>query len=202
MRSINLVPWREMRRREQNRKLLTVSIGAWLVMGIAVFYAHWYYTERIEGQTVRNNFLKTEIAKVNAQIKEIQHIRERKQALIERMEVIAQLQQDRSQIVHLFDDLVHKLPKGVYVTGLNKRGKRVTLTGFAQSNARISALMRDLDSSDWFGNPDLAVINVTPRGGARISKFTLRVNQTVKKKKPAAADEQTEGDTVDSGGAG
>ena len=109
------------------------------------------------------------------------------------MEVIAQLQQDRSQIVHLFDDLVRKLPKGIYFTGMVKQGKRVTLNGFAQSNARISALMRSLDSSDWFANPNLAVINVTPVGQARVSKFTLGVNQSAEKKPEIEDDNPTAG---------
>ena len=100
------------------------------------------------------------------------------------MEVIQQLQRTRTQIVHVFDDLVRKLPKGVYFTGLGKKGQRMTLTGFAQSNARVSALLRDLNSSAWFKNSYLNVINVTPKGGARISKFTLQVSEEAPKKKP------------------
>lgn len=183
MTRINLLPWRELRRRERDRQFLSISIGAWVLMGLAVFYGHLHVSGLVEHQNKRNKYLNDEIAKVNKEIKEIQNIRRRREALIARMEVIQQLQRDRTQIVHVFDDLVQKLPKGVYFTGLGKKGKRMTLTGFAQSNARVSALMRNLDASAWFTNPNLNVINVTPKGGARISKFTLQVSEEVQKKK-------------------
>ena len=184
---INLLPWREMRRREQDRQLLTVSIGAWILMGLAVFYAQYHMNGLIEHQDNRNAYLKKEITKLDKQIKEINQLKRRKQALLARMEVIQQLQRNRTQVVHVFDDLVRKLPKGVYFTNLAKKRNNITVRGFAQSNARISALMRNLDSSDWFANPNLDVINVSPKGGTRVSKFTLRVRQQNKpKKKPAA----------------
>ena len=198
MTRINLLPWREIRRRQQDRRFLSGSIGAWLLMGVAVFYAHWHVTGLIEHQNDRNAYLQKEIEVVNKKIKEIEDIRRRREALIARMEVIQQLQRDRAQVVHVFDDLVRKLPKGIYFTGLNKKGKKMTLDGFAQSNARVSALMQNLDSSDWFGNPGLDVINVTPQGGSRVSKFTLRVNQTAKKK-PEADQDKDESDTQDKG---
>lgn len=184
---INLLPWREMRRREQDRQLLTLSIGAWVLMGLAVFYGQYHMNGLIEHQNNRNAYLKTEIAKLDKQIKEINELKRRKEALLARMEVIQQLQANRTQIVHVFDDLVRKLPKGVYLTGLSKKRKNITLQGFAQSNARISALMRNLDDSDWFANPNLDVINVTPRGGNRISKFTLRVREQPKKQQQPVA---------------
>jgi type IV pilus assembly protein PilN len=83
----------------------------------------------------------------------------------------------------MFDDLVRKTPEGVYFVGLKQTGQTITLTGNAQSNARVSALMRNLDASDWFANPDLDVINVKPRGTDRVSEFTLRVNQKIKQDK-------------------
>lgn len=180
---INLLPWREMRRREQDRRLLSIGIGAWLLMGLAVLQGHLYMSGKIDYQNTRNAYLQKEIKEVEKSIKEINAIRKRKAALIARMEVIQQLQRDRTQIVHVFDDLVRKLPKGVYLTSLKKQGKGMTLTGFAQSNARISSLMRNLDSSEWFANPNLDVINVSRRGGSPVSKFTLRVRQEVKPNK-------------------
>ena len=185
MTRINLLPWRELRRRERDRQFLSISIGAWIFMGLAILYGHLHVSGLVEHQNKRNQYLKSEIAKVDKEIREIRNIRRRREALIARMEVIQQLQRTRTQIVHVFDDLVQKLPKGVYFTGLGKKGKRMTLTGFAQSNARVSALMRNLDSSAWFRNPNLNVINVAPRGGARISKFTLQVSEEAPKKKPA-----------------
>lgn len=185
MTRINLLPWREIRRRERDRKFLTGSVGAWVVSGLAVFYAQYYVAGMIDHQNARNSYLQSEIAKVEAKIKEIESIRRRREALIARMEVIQQLQRDRTQVVHVFDDLVRKLPKGVYFTGLTRKGKGLTLQGFAQSNARVSALMQNLDSSDWFNLPDLQIIQTKPSEaaeGTRVSGFTLRVTQAAKKK--------------------
>lgn len=177
MTQINLLPWREMRRREQDRKILTMAVGVWVLMGLLVFYGHLHVTGLIEHQNERNKYLQTKIAELDEQIKEINELKRRKADLIARMEVIQELQRNRTQIVHVFDDLVRKLPEGVYLTNLEKKGNRITLKGLAQSNARVSALMRNLDSSPWFANPDLDVIDVRPREGTRISQFTLRVNQ-------------------------
>jgi type IV pilus assembly protein PilN len=178
---INLLPWRELRRREQDRQLMSASVGAWILMGLVVFYGQWHMNGLIDHQNKRNNYVKNEIVKLEKEIKEIDELKKRKQALLARMEIIQQLQRDRTQIVHVFDDLVRKLPKGVYLTQLAKKNNAISLDGFAQSNARVSALMQSLDSSDWFANPNLDVINVTPQGGSRISKFSLQVNEEKKK---------------------
>lgn len=174
---LNLLPWRELRRQEQDRQLLSASIGAWLLMGLVVFYGWYHMNGLIEHQEKRNDFLRAEIAQLDEKIREINDIKDRKQALIARMEIIQQLQSDRTQIVHVFDDLVRKLPKGVYLTGLTKKNNRIMLKGTAQSNARVSRLMNNLDSSDWFTNPDLEVVNAGNRGDTRVSQFTLRVNE-------------------------
>lgn len=177
---LNLLPWREIRRKEQDRQLLTVAAGAWVLMVLAVFYAHLHVTHLIDDQNRRNEFLKGEIAKVEKEIKEIKEIKKQRQALIARMNVIYQLQGDRTQIVHVFDDLVRKLPEGVYFKTMKQRGKHFALDGIAQSNARVSALMRNLDSSEWFANPNLDIINVQEKGGDRVSTFKLQVNQQAK----------------------
>jgi len=190
---INLLPWRELRRQEQDRQLLSASIGAWLLMGLVVFYGWYYVNGLIEHQNKRNDYLKTEIATLDEKIKEINKLKERKQALIARMEIIQQLQQNRTQIVHVFDDLVRKLPKGVYLTGLAKKNKQITLKGMAQSNARVSHLMNNLDSSDWFTNPNLDIVNAQDQGGDRVSQFTVRVNE--QKRKPTVADASNAGGT-------
>lgn len=178
---LNLLPWREIRRKEQDRQLLTLSIGAWICMALAVFYVHIHVTGLIDEQNGRNQFLKQQIAKVEKEIKEIRELKKQRQALIARMGVIYQLQVDRTQIVHIFDDLVRKLPEGVYFTKLAQRGRNFTLNGIAQSNARVSALMRNLDSSEWFTNPNLDVINVKQKSNDRVSTFKLRVKQATKK---------------------
>ncbi len=180
MTRINLLPWREIRRKEQDRQLLSIAIGAWILMTLIIFYAYLHVSGLVENQNKRNQFLEEEIAKIEGQIKEIAAIKKERSALVARMQVIQQLQLDRTQIVHVFDDLVRKLPEGLYLTSLKQTGGNFTLTGIAQSNARISTLMRNLDSSDWFGNPDLDVINVSAKGNNRVSQFTLRVNQANK----------------------
>ena len=180
---INLLPWREMRQKEQNRQLLSISIGAWILMGLIVFYGHLHVSGLIDNQNKRNEFMQQEIAKLDNQIKQINELKKQRAALIARMQVIQQLQGNRTQIVHVYDDLVHRLPEGVYLTSLRQQGKGLVLTGVAQSNARVSAFMRNLDGSDWFINPDLDVVNVVSQGSERVSQFTLRVSEKSKNDK-------------------
>ncbi|HEX7043226.1 MAG TPA: PilN domain-containing protein [Burkholderiales bacterium] len=179
---LNLLPWREMRRREQDRQLLTIGIGAWVLMVLIVFYAYIHVSAQVETQNKRNEFLKQQIAKVEEQIKEVAELKKRRQDLIARMNVIQQLQADRTRVVHVFDDLVRRVPEGVQLTTLKQSGgKTMALTGVAQSNARVSALMRNLAASDWFADPQLGVINVRQRQGERVSEFSLTVKMVAKK---------------------
>jgi len=180
---INLLPWREMRRKEQDRQLLTIAVGAWILMGVIIFYAHVHVTSLIDNQNKRNEFLKQEIAKVEKEIKEIAEIKKQRADLIARMNVIYQLQGARTQVVHIFDELVRKLPEGVYFTSLKDVGTGLALQGVAQSNARVSALMRNLASSDWFADPELEIIRVKSVGSDRVSEFSLKVKLVAKKEK-------------------
>ncbi len=180
---INLLPWRELRRKEQDRQLLTIAVGAWILMGVIVFYGHVYVSALIENQNKRNEFLNQEITKVEKEIKEIAELKKQRSDLIARMNVIYQLQSDRSQVVHLFDELARKLPDGVYFTSLNLSGNTIALQGVAQSNARVSALMRNLASSDWFADPELEVITVKATGSDRVSDFSMKVKQSAKQQK-------------------
>jgi len=182
MTRLNLLPWRDLRRKAQDRNLIGIAVGSCVLMLVIVGFAYWQIDAMIEGQTQRNNFLAQEIKKVEEEIKEIKQLEKTRDDLIARMNVIEQLQQDRIRIVHVFDDLVRKLPEGVYLTALKQAGVNFTISGVAQSNARVSAFMRNLDASDWFVNPDLDVINVSAKGNDRLSQFTLRVNQKLKPK--------------------
>jgi type IV pilus assembly protein PilN len=177
MTSLNLLPWREQQRQERNRKLLTGCVAAWLVTAGLVFLASQYVDGQIDHQRARNQFMQAEIAKLNRVIREIEDLKQRKQDLLARMEVIQQLQANRAQIVHVFDDLVHKLPSGVYLESVSKSGKTISLKGVAQSNGRISNLMRNLDSSDWFTNASLQVVEVNDQAGIRVSRFDLRISE-------------------------
>ncbi len=187
---VNLLPWREIRRREKDRQLLSASIATWILMVVVVFYAQWYMNDVIDHQKNRNSFLRGEISKLEKQIEEIEDLKRRKDALLARMEIIQRLQSDRTKIVHVFDDLVRKLPEGVYLTQFTKKKNAMALNGFAQSNARVSALMNSLEASDWFTNANLDVINVTPQGGSRISKFSLKVREEIKNDKNGAIAEK------------
>lgn len=182
---LNLLPWRAMRRREQDRQLLTMGIGAWLLMGVIVFYAHVHVSSWLEDQNRRNEYLKQETAKLDKEIEEISELKKKRQALIARMNVIYQLQGDRTQIVHVFDEVVRKLPEGVYLTNMQEKSGVIAFRGVAQSNARVSALMRNLSSSEWFADPELDVINVKDSAGNRVSEFSLKVK--LKQKLPDAA---------------
>ena len=183
MTRLNLLPWRDQRRKEQDRQLLSIAVGVWILMGLVIFYAHLHVSGLIENQQKRNEFLDQETKKLDEEIKEIKELQAARAALLARMRVIQQLQSDRTQVVHLFDDLVRKVPEGVYIISFKQAGPVITLTGNAQSNARVSALMRNLDASDWYTKPDLDVINVKAKGNERVSEFTLRVNQKVKVEK-------------------
>ena len=183
MTRLNLLPWRDQLRKEEDRRLLSFAVGAWVVMGLVIFYAYVHISRLIENQQRRNDYLVTETKKLDEEIKEIRELQAARSALLARMRVIQQLQSDRTLVVHLFDDLVRKVPEGVYITTFKQAAPVITLTGNAQSNARVSALMRNLDASDWYTKPDLDVINVKTKGSDRVSEFTLRVNQKVKLEK-------------------
>lgn len=184
---LNLLPWREMRRREQDRQLLTIAVGAWLLMGVIVFYAHVHVSALIDTQNTRNDYLTKEIAKVEEQIKEIAELKKRRQDLLARMNVIQQLQADRTRVVRVFDELVQRLPEGVYFSSLKQSGTSLALAGVAQSNARVSALMRNLATSNWFSDPELEVINVKQRGTDRVSEFSVKVKNVSKQQEPQQA---------------
>ena len=182
MTRLNLLPWREMRQKEIDRQVLTAAIGAWVIMGAIVALGYIHVNALIDNQKRRNIYLNEEISKVNKQIAEIDKLKKKRIELKARMDVIFRLQADRTQIVHMFDELVRKLPEGMYLTSLKQTGKNIVVTGRAQSNARVAAFMRSLESSGWFELPDLDVINITDsRGGNRISRFSLRIKRTVKK---------------------
>jgi type IV pilus assembly protein PilN len=139
-------------------------------------------------QNARNKYLTKEISKLDKKIKEINRLRAQKDNLIARMEVIQNLQRERTQVVHLLDDMVRKLPDGVFFETVAKKGSKFSFTGTAQSNARVSSLMEKLDSSDWFANPNLNVINIAPSQGVRLSQFDLKVSQQKSKPKQVASD--------------
>ena len=177
MANINLLPWREAQRGERNRITLILCVVLWVATAVAVFVGKAFVDGRIQHQNDRNAYLQTEINALSKVIKEIENLKEKRDALLARMQVIQSLQSNRSQIVHVFDDLVSKLPKGVYYDDIQKSSGILKISGKAQSNGRVSALMRNLDSSDWFDNSSLKVVDVIDQNGALVSKFNVEVKE-------------------------
>ena len=160
MARINLLPWRAERRVQRQREFY-VMLAAAAVAGLLLSFLLWFHYDRqVAGQTERNEFLKAEIAKVQAQNKEIERLDEQKRRLLARKDVIEKLQANRSQMVHLFDSLVRTIPDGVTLASIKQEGDILTLEGNAQSNARVSAYMRNLEVSGWMTKPDLSIIEV------------------------------------------
>jgi type IV pilus assembly protein PilN len=178
MTRINLLPWRETLRKERQRQFASVMTGAVVLMGVTVFYVHLHIGGMIDYQESRNDYLNKEIAKVDEKIKEIRELESQKKQLLNRMDVIQDLQTQRPLVVHMLDELVRTLPEGLYLSSVKQAGMQLQIGGSAQSNARVSAFMRNLDGSEWFDGPKLNVIQVQDNKKAgRVSEFTLVVNQ-------------------------
>ncbi len=177
MTRINLLPWREQQRKESERQFYTAAGGAVVMTLLVVGYIHIHMTGVIDQQNARNEFLTKEIAAVDAQIAEIKELETEKSQLLARMKVIEQLQSQRPQMVHLFDELVKTAPEGVYITSVKQNGSSIIVEGVAQSNARVSAFMRNIDQSRWMSSPKLNVIEAMTKDGQRASKFVLDIKQ-------------------------
>jgi len=184
---INLLPHREERRRARQRQFVSLTAAMAVLSLAAILLVHGILKAQIDNQNSRNALLKTEIAKLDEQIKEIDRLREQIQAVISRKQVVETLQANRSEAVHLLDQLVRQLPDGVYLRSIKQTGPKVTLVGYAQSNARVSTLMRNIESSPWVEKPELVEIRLVPApnaGGApKVSEFTL--NLQVKRAAPS-----------------
>ncbi len=188
---INLLPWRETLRKERKRQFASIAGGVALLMAAVIFYVHLHINGMVEHQNSRNALLEVEIAKVDESIKEISELETKKTQLLNRMTVIQDLQTRRPLSVHLVDELVRTLPEGLVLTKVTQKEADLELEGVAQSNARISAFMRNLENSLWFSDPMLDVIQAQDTAGNRVSKFVLKVKQlapeAVEKKKAGEA---------------
>jgi len=180
MAHINLLPWREELRAKRQRDFLTLLGASAILMALAMLYVHFFINGLIDDQNARNNYLRQEIAAVDKLIKEIDALEETKEKLLARMEIIQRLQTSRPEIVHLFDELVETIPEGVFLTKLEQQGAALRLTGRAESNARVSAYMRNIDTSPWIGDPDLKLIENKEKTEAGLSLFELRAKQLSK----------------------
>ena len=170
---VNLLPHRAERRKRAKQHFFIVSGGTALVGVLIVGLMHSYYAERISMQEGRNAFLKNEIGKLDKEIAEINKLRDEIQALLARKQVIETLQADRAQTVHLLDELVKQMPEGVFLKSVKQTGNRVQLLGYAQSNARVSTLMRNIESSKWLASPELIEVKAAPLDKRKVSEFTM-----------------------------
>jgi len=188
---INLLPHREQRRQARQRQFVSLAVVLAALSLAIILLVHGVFSAQIENQKSRNALLKTEIAKLDEQIKEIDRLREQIQAVISRKQVVETLQANRSEAVHLLDQLVRQLPDGVYLRSIRQVGAKVTLNGYAQSNARVSTLMRNIEASPWVSEPNLVEIKLVPAPGSppaaglKMSEFTL--NLQVKRAAPTPA---------------
>ncbi|MBA1273771.1 type 4a pilus biogenesis protein PilN [Stutzerimonas azotifigens] len=179
MAQINLLPWREQLREERKQRFLVTLVGVFVVSAGLVFLGDQYLEGAISQQQARNDFVRKEIAVLDARIKEISELKQRRQQLLERMKIIQDLQGNRPIIGRVFDQLVRTLPDGVYFTGLKMTGKNIAIVGAAESNNRVSNLMRNLDGSEWLQAPNLNEVKAVTAGAVeQANVFQLTVQQT------------------------
>lgn len=201
MTRINLLPWRETLRKEKQRQFISVGAGAAILMAVIILYLHIHISGLIDAQVGRNNFLQGEIDKVDASIKEIAELDVQKKKLLQRMTVIQDLQSKRPLAVHLLDELVRVIPDGLYLTKITQKDTEIEIEGVAQSNARVSSLMNNLDKSEWFKNSKLDVIQAQDGKDAGTgNRFLLKVSQ----RNPADpnGDREAQADAAKKGGKG
>jgi type IV pilus assembly protein PilN len=174
MVKINLLPWREERRQQLTKEFyVLLGIGAAIAAAIvgAIF---WMYSQNIDFQKQRNNKIKAEIAKLDEQIKEIEGFEKERDGLLARKKVIEELQANRTQMVHLFDEIVKTIPNGVFLKSIKQNGNTITYEGFAQSNSRVAAYMKKLEASEWFKAPvEVGYISADDTYDTHEQKFKL-----------------------------
>ena len=175
---INLLPHRAEKRRARQVQFAALSVISVVLGALLVGFVHAAISSQISYQERRNAYLKQETAVLDKQIEEIKKLREQTQSLLARKDAVEKLQSDRSDVVHLLDQMLRILPDGVYLKTLKQTDNKINIVGYAQSNARISTLMRAIEDSPWLDSPALVVINATSAGGVRVSEFTLTFNLT------------------------
>lgn len=178
---INLLPYREFARAARRRQF-NFLLGIAVATGVGVvLLGHSYIAARQSVQDARNAFLEKEVAKLDLEISEIKKIREQTQALLERKQIVETLQSNRTEVVHLFDQMIRLLPEGLYLKSFKQSGDEITMTGYTQSSARVSTLMRNLEDSTWFESPRLVEIKAATVNNLRANEFVLTIKQVREK---------------------
>jgi type IV pilus assembly protein PilN len=179
---INLLPHREMKRAARQRRFIFLSLASAVLGAVLVVLVYTFNEGRIEEQEGRNKLLTAEIQKLDDQIDEIKKIKEQTQELLSRKQVVEGLQTNRNEAIHLLDQLLRLLPDGTYLKSVKQTGQVVNITGYTQSNARISTLMRNLAASPWLESPELVEIKAATVNNVRANEFSLNVK--IKRAKP------------------
>jgi type IV pilus assembly protein PilN len=180
---VNLLPHRAERRKRARQHFLVLAGGTAVLGALIVVVMHGFYAAKIDVQKDRNQFLKNEIVKLDKDIAEIKKLKDEIAALLARKQVIETLQADRAQTVHLLDQLVRQMPEGVYLRSVVQKGLRVNLAGYAQSNARVSTLMRNIEASPWMQGPELVEVRAGTVDKKRVSEFNM--NLSLKRVEPS-----------------
>jgi type IV pilus assembly protein PilN len=175
MANINLLPWREERRQELKKEFLVVLGAVVAVAVLLLVVANRVVNGAIDHQGGRNQYLQGNINELNKQVKEIAEIEKKRAELIDRMKIIQDLQGTRPLITRVFDELVRTLPDGVFYQSMSRAGKKIELKGIAESNTRVSSLMRQLEGSEWFERPNLTAVEAAPSFGDQASAFSMPV---------------------------
>lgn len=175
MAHINLLPWREERRQELRKEFLVMLAGTAVFAVLALIVTNRVYSGWIDNQNSRNAYLQRNIDELNNQVKEIKELEAKRRQLIDRMKVIQDLQGTRPLVVHVFDEMVRTLPDGVFYQSLGRSDKTIEISGVAESNNRVSSLMRQMDKSEWFENPNLTSVQAAPEYGDQASAFKMTV---------------------------
>ncbi|WP_415033599.1 PilN domain-containing protein [Azonexus sp.] len=185
---INLLPHREAAKKARREQFYVLFALVALLAGVIVFAVYSLIETQIEQQNSKNTFLKQEIAVLDKQLEEIKQLREKTQSLLARKKVIEDLQRDRGETVYLLSELTQQVPEGVYLKSLKQDGLKVNITGYAQSNARVSTLMRNIEASPWLETPVLIETKAVVLEGRRVNEFAMSFTLT-----RVAAEEQKAG---------
>jgi type IV pilus assembly protein PilN len=183
---INLLPHRAEKRKAQQIQFIAFSVISVILGAVIVGFVHVAIMAQIDYQERRNVYLNKEIAVLDKQIDEIKKLREQTRSLLARKTVVENLQSTRADVVHLMDQMLRILPDGVYLKSLKQKGTQISVIGYAQSNARVSTLMRAIDDSPWLNTPVLIEIHATTVSGSRLSEFSMTFNLTRQAPPPAA----------------
>ncbi|MDR2220911.1 MAG: PilN domain-containing protein [Methylobacillus sp.] len=183
---LNLLPYRRIRRAERQREFTMMLVGAAAAAAAVVFLGWQYMDSRISSQNERNTRLQTAITALDQQIAEIKDLKQKIAAVLERKRVVEDLQNGRGRAVSLLDELARQLPEGIYLKAIHQKGKVITLDGVADTDARVAALVRNINESNYLEAPDLMEIRAIVVGNLRRSAFTMSVRQK-EEQKPAQA---------------